>query len=79
VRIFSLFAWRRPLRALERIAAAAEEHNRILRAHWGIREKPSHSPRSPRPIEFGTFDVEAANKEWRERQAEIGLSDEDAI
>lgn len=75
MKLFSLFAWRRPLRALERIASAAEEHNRLLRVHWGIREKNAH----PKPIEFGSFDVEAANKEWREEQAAAGMVDDDAI
>jgi hypothetical protein len=70
MKLWSIFRLRPILRDLARIAAALEENNRLLRLHWGIREK-----RPARPVEFGAFDVEAANKDWREKQAEAGLAE----
>lgn len=69
MRLFSLFRLRRPMRDLSRIATALEELNSILRVQFGIR-----TPRPPRATEFGSFDVDAANEQWRKEQeaAEYG-------
>ena len=59
--------------AQERLAAAAEEQNRILRSHWNIRERRL----TPSLTEINSFDVAAANKQWHEDRAAIGISEED--
>lgn len=73
MKLWSIFHLRPLLRDLSRIALALEEHNRLLRAHWGIRERSAKA----KPIEFGAFDVEAANKRWRE-ELEHGVVGEEA-
>jgi hypothetical protein len=69
MRLFSIFRLRRPMRDLARIATALEELNSMLRIHLGIRDS-----RPPRATEFGSFDVDAANEQWRKEQeaAEYG-------
>ena len=57
--MFSIFRIRRFIRAVERIAAAQEELVRIARESQPVKRKP-------RATEFGTFDLEAANKSWHE-------------
>jgi hypothetical protein len=69
----SVVLLRRIAIAQERLAAAAEETNRILRSHWGIREKRL----TPSLTEITSFDTAAANKQWHEERAALGISEED--
>lgn len=69
MKLFSLFRIRPLLRDLARVASALEEHNHLLRTHWGIREK--RSPASP--MEISSFDVAAANKSYLEQLIAEGV------
>ena len=68
----SLFRFRRPLRDLSRCADALEDIARSLRIHWktGPRRKGSVT-------EISSVDFEAINKDWREKQAELGIEAEE--
>jgi hypothetical protein len=58
---------RRAVRALERIAVA-QESLATASAHV---ERPK-----PRPTEFGLFDLDAANEQWRKDRAAAGEDEE---
>lgn len=64
---------RRITRAIESIADSLRTLARISADEWA----KENAPRPPRKMEFGSFDVEEANKRYRKEREAQGISEED--